>query len=109
VGLEGCALSIVARHLLTDGHLNQGIVEPENVEALTRSGLSKDAIRTSCLGSDLRIALLCSHEQPYLVHRLAQKIEPWAQTIVAGTATNGRNNEMCWWYDEPSLASRADE
>jgi Ca-activated chloride channel family protein len=36
--------------LLTDGHLNQGIIEPENVEALTRSGLSKDAIRTSCLG-----------------------------------------------------------
>jgi hypothetical protein len=50
VGFEGCALSIVARHLLTDGHLNQGIVEPNNVEALTRSGLSKDAIRTSCLG-----------------------------------------------------------
>ena len=36
--------------LLTDGHLNQGIIEPENVEALTRSGFSKDAIRTSCLG-----------------------------------------------------------
>jgi hypothetical protein len=50
VGLEGCALSIVARHLPTDGHLNPGIVEPENVEAPTRSGLSKDAIRTSCLG-----------------------------------------------------------
>ena len=36
-------------------------------------------------GSGLRIALLCSHEQPYLVHRCAQKIEPWAQTIVAAT------------------------
>jgi Ca-activated chloride channel family protein len=36
--------------LLTDGHLNHGIIEPENVEALTRSGFSKDAIRTSCLG-----------------------------------------------------------
>jgi Ca-activated chloride channel family protein len=36
--------------LLTDGHLNEGIIEPEKVEALTRSGFSKDAIRTSCLG-----------------------------------------------------------
>jgi Ca-activated chloride channel family protein len=36
--------------LLTDGYLNQGIIEPEDVKALTRSGFSKDAIRTSCLG-----------------------------------------------------------
>src|SRR5215469_2190175 len=36
--------------LLTDGQLNQGIIEPESVEALTRSGFSKDAVRTSCLG-----------------------------------------------------------
>src|ERR1700757_402487 len=36
--------------LLTDGHLNAGITEPDHVEALTRSGLEKDEIRTSCLG-----------------------------------------------------------
>ena len=36
--------------VLTDGHLNQGIVEPDTVEALTRSGFGKDGIRTSCLG-----------------------------------------------------------
>ena len=36
--------------LLTDGHLNAGITEPDRVEALTRSGLEKDEIRTSCLG-----------------------------------------------------------
>ena len=36
--------------LLTDGHLNAGITEPEHVEALTRAGLEKDEIRTSCLG-----------------------------------------------------------
>jgi hypothetical protein len=36
--------------ILTDGHLNQGITEPEKVEALTRRGFGKDAIRTSCLG-----------------------------------------------------------
>src|SRR5258707_6118624 len=36
--------------LLTDGHLNAGITEPDHVEALTRAGLEKDEIRTSCLG-----------------------------------------------------------
>ena len=36
--------------VLTDGHLNQGITEPDRVEALTRSGFAKDGIRTSCLG-----------------------------------------------------------
>ena len=36
--------------VLTDGHLNQGITEPDRVEALTRSGFGKDGIRTSCLG-----------------------------------------------------------
>src|SRR5215472_11742011 len=36
--------------VLTDGHLNQGITEPDRVEALTRSGYGKDGIRTACLG-----------------------------------------------------------
>ena len=36
--------------LLTDGHLNAGITEPDHVEALTRAGMEKDEIRTSCLG-----------------------------------------------------------
>jgi Ca-activated chloride channel homolog len=36
--------------LLTDGYLNAGITEPDRVEALTRAGLEKDEIRTSCLG-----------------------------------------------------------
>src|SRR5260370_40261963 len=36
--------------LLTDGHLNAGITEPDKVEALTRAGMEKDEIRTSCLG-----------------------------------------------------------
>ena len=36
--------------VLTDGHLNQGITEPDRVEALTRSGFGKDGIRTACLG-----------------------------------------------------------
>jgi Ca-activated chloride channel homolog len=36
--------------LLTDGHLNAGITKPDHVEALTRAGLEKDEIRTSCLG-----------------------------------------------------------
>jgi hypothetical protein len=36
--------------LLTDGYLNAGITEPDHVEALTRAGLEKDEIRTSCLG-----------------------------------------------------------
>jgi len=35
--------------LLTDGHLNAGITKPDHVEALTRAGLEKDEIRTSCL------------------------------------------------------------
>jgi hypothetical protein len=33
--------------ILTDGHLNRGIVEPDKAEALTRSGFGKDGIRTS--------------------------------------------------------------
>jgi Ca-activated chloride channel homolog len=36
--------------LLTDGHLNAGITQPDQIEALTRAGLEKDEIRTSCLG-----------------------------------------------------------
>jgi Ca-activated chloride channel family protein len=36
--------------VLTDGHLNRGLVEPDKVEALTRRGFGKDGIRTSCLG-----------------------------------------------------------
>jgi Ca-activated chloride channel family protein len=36
--------------LLTDGHMNAGITEPDHVEALTRTGLEMDEIRTSCLG-----------------------------------------------------------
>jgi hypothetical protein len=36
--------------LLTDGHLNTGITEPDRVEALTRVGLEKDEIQTCCLG-----------------------------------------------------------
>jgi Ca-activated chloride channel homolog len=36
--------------VLTDGHLNQGITEPDRVEALTRGGFGKDGIRTGCLG-----------------------------------------------------------
>jgi hypothetical protein len=36
--------------LLTDGHLNARITERDRVEALTRAGLDKDEIRTSCLG-----------------------------------------------------------
>lgn len=36
--------------LLTDGHLNTGITEPDRVEALTRAGMENDEIRTSCLG-----------------------------------------------------------
>jgi Ca-activated chloride channel family protein len=36
--------------VLTDGHLNQGITEPDRVEALTRYGFRKDGIRTACLG-----------------------------------------------------------
>jgi secreted protein with Ig-like and vWFA domain len=36
--------------VLTDGYLNQGIIQPDTVEALTRSGFGKDGIRTSCLG-----------------------------------------------------------
>jgi hypothetical protein len=36
--------------VLTDGHLNQGITEPDRIEALTRTGFTKEGIRTSCLG-----------------------------------------------------------
>jgi Ca-activated chloride channel family protein len=36
--------------VLTDGHLNQGIVQADTVEELTRRGFRKDGIRTSCLG-----------------------------------------------------------
>jgi Ca-activated chloride channel homolog len=36
--------------LLTDGHLNQGIVEPAQVRQIVGSGLEKERIRTSCLG-----------------------------------------------------------
>jgi Ca-activated chloride channel family protein len=43
----GCDRKIL---VLTDGHLNQRITEPDRVEALTRSGFGKDGIRTGCLG-----------------------------------------------------------
>ena len=36
--------------VLTDGHLNQGITDPDRVEALVRSGFGKDGVRTACLG-----------------------------------------------------------
>ena len=36
--------------LLTDGHLNAGIVEPAQVRQIVGSGLEKERIRTSCLG-----------------------------------------------------------
>ena len=36
--------------LLSDGHLNAGIVEPPRVRGIVGDGLEKDAIRTSCLG-----------------------------------------------------------
>ena len=36
--------------LLTDGHLNQGIIEPAQVRQIVGSGLEKERIRTSCLG-----------------------------------------------------------
>jgi Ca-activated chloride channel family protein len=36
--------------LLTDGHLNAGIVEPAQVERIVAGGLEKDGVRTSCLG-----------------------------------------------------------
>jgi Ca-activated chloride channel family protein len=36
--------------LLTDGHLNQGIVEPAQVRQIVGSGLERERIRTSCLG-----------------------------------------------------------
>ncbi len=36
--------------LLTDGHLNQGIIEPAQVRQIVGSGLEKEQIRTSCLG-----------------------------------------------------------
>lgn len=36
--------------LLTDGHLNQGIVEPAQVRQIVANGLEKERIRTACLG-----------------------------------------------------------
>jgi Ca-activated chloride channel family protein len=36
--------------LLTDGHLNQGIVDPAQVRQVVASGLEKERIRTACLG-----------------------------------------------------------
>jgi Ca-activated chloride channel homolog len=45
-----CVAPIRKILLLTDGHLNAGITEADRVEALTRAGLEKDEIRTSCLG-----------------------------------------------------------
>jgi Ca-activated chloride channel homolog len=45
-----CVAPIRKILLLTDGYLNAGITDPDQVEALTRAGLEKDEIRTSCLG-----------------------------------------------------------
>lgn len=36
--------------LLSDGHLNSGIIEPDAVRQIVMSGLEADRIRTSCLG-----------------------------------------------------------
>lgn len=36
--------------LLTDGHLNQGITDPSQVELIVDSGLERDGIRTATLG-----------------------------------------------------------
>ncbi|MEO6752368.1 MAG: VWA domain-containing protein, partial [Chthoniobacteraceae bacterium] len=36
--------------LLTDGQLNEGVVEPAQVRQIVGSGLEKERIRTSCLG-----------------------------------------------------------
>ena len=36
--------------LLSDGHLNVGIIEPPAVQRLVASGLEQDTIRTACLG-----------------------------------------------------------
>ncbi len=36
--------------LLSDGHLNAGIIEPAQVRGIVASGLEQAAIRTSCLG-----------------------------------------------------------
>ena len=36
--------------LLSDGHINQGIVEPAEVKQIVGAGLEQDAVRTSCLG-----------------------------------------------------------
>ncbi len=36
--------------VLTDGHLNAGIIEPAQVRQIVGSGLEKERIRTSCLG-----------------------------------------------------------
>ena len=42
----------VARRLLllSDGHLNAGIIEPLAINHLVASGLEQDTIRTACLG-----------------------------------------------------------
>src|SRR5258708_27089690 len=45
-----CVAPIRKILLLTDGHLNAGITEPDHVEALTRAGLEKEEMRTSWLG-----------------------------------------------------------
>jgi Ca-activated chloride channel family protein len=44
---EGCSRRLL---LLSDGQLNNGIVEPEAVRHIVASGLEKHRIRTSCLG-----------------------------------------------------------
>jgi Mg-chelatase subunit ChlD len=36
--------------LLTDGHMNEGIIDPAQVEQIVASGLEKDGIRTATLG-----------------------------------------------------------
>jgi Ca-activated chloride channel family protein len=44
---QGCSRRLL---LLSDGQLNQGIVEPEAVRRVVASGLENQGIRTSCLG-----------------------------------------------------------
>ncbi len=36
--------------LLSDGHLNEGIIEPDAVQSIVLAGLQADRIRTACLG-----------------------------------------------------------
>ena len=49
--LKKCDSSINRRlMLLSDGHLNNGITEPERVNAIVSGGLENDQVRTSCLG-----------------------------------------------------------